>query len=407
MSDILIVEDEVVLARSIASFMERRGFSASYAVDAASARAMFQRDRPRLAILDYKLNEDDGLALLGWMRDTDQRVQVVMMTGHGDIDVAVRAMKSGARDFLVKPTPLTAIASIATELMLDELQGGLDRTGVDRILGRSSAANGLRATIRKLAATPTGGGRPGVLIMGPKGSGKALAARALHETGAPETAFISVDCALDLDGSDNVLETAVSQAIGGTLLLRNVARLAMSDQAKLLRLIQSTDMAPALVATSDTHLVPGEAFMAELLYRIQVGWIDIPPLSDRAADVLPIADFFARRIARARGEARPRFTSAARAKLLEHDWPGNIAELENCIERAMLEATGGKIDAAGIRPIGAAPHADIRTLKEIEVGAINKALTKTDGNVSRAAEMLGISRDTLRYRMEKFELSRR
>ena len=113
MSDILIVEDEAVLARSILSFLERRGFSASYAVDAASARAVFERDTPRLVILDYKLNEDDGLCLLEWFRSRAPRTQVVMMTGHGDIDVAVRAMKAGARDFLVKPTPLASIASIA------------------------------------------------------------------------------------------------------------------------------------------------------------------------------------------------------------------------------------------------------------------------------------------------------
>lgn len=402
MSDILIVEDEVVLARSIVSFLERRGFSASYAVDTASARAMYERDAPRLVILDYKLNEDDGLDLLDWIRGMGERTQVVMMTGHGDIGVAVRAMKGGARDFLVKPTPLTSIASIASELMLDEMQGGLDRKGADRIIGRSSAANALRSTIRKLGKPSET--RPGVLIMGPEGTGKTLAAVALHETADPEAALEIFDCAV---GERADLEQAFARAEGGTLLLRHVSELPPSSQGGLLQMLQQSQNPPALIATSETHLSPGAAFLPELLYRIQIGWIDMPPLTERAADVLPIADYFARRIARDRGEARPRFTSAARAKLLEHDWPGNVAELENCIERAMLEQTDGQIDAPHIRAIGEVATGDLPTLREMELGAITRALSRTGGNVSRAAELLGISRDTLRYRMEKFELSRR
>lgn len=402
MSDILIVEDEVVLARSIVSFLERRGFAASYAVDAASARAMFERDTPRLVILDYKLNEDDGLCLLDWFRTAAPRTQVVMMTGHGDIDVAVRAMKAGARDFLVKPTPLASIASIASELMLDEMQGGLDRKGADRIIGRSSAANGLRATIRKLGRP--GDARPGVLVMGQNGTGKTLAAQALHETAAADAPFVLFDCAL---GDDASLIDRFEAARGGTLLLRHVSEMTADMQGRVLQLLQHDRDAPCLIATTEKHLTPSSGFRAELLYRIQVGWIDMPPLSERAADVLPIADYFARRIARDRGEARPRFTSAARARLLEYDWPGNISELGNCIERAMLVQTDGQIDAPDIRAVGEVETGAMPTLQEMELGAITKALNRTNGNVSRAADLLGVSRDTLRYRMEKFELSRR
>ena len=402
MSDILVIEDEVVLARSIVSFLERRGFSARYAVDAASAMRQFEQGAPRLAILDYKLNEDDGIDLLRWIGQVHASTQVVMMTGHGDIDVAVRAMKAGARDFLVKPTPMAAIAAIAGELMLDEMQGGLDRTGVDRIIGRSSAANGLRATLRKLGKA--GDQRPGVLIMGPAGSGKSLAARALHETAAPDTALVTLDCTL-CDRSD--LEARYDEAQGGTLLLRHVSDLSQDAQARLLHLLQQDTTPPALIATSVHHLLPGKGFLPELLYRIQVGWIDVPPLSDRAADVLPIAEYFARLKAREAGAARPRFTAAARAKLLEHDWPGNVAELRNCIERAILLQTDGRIDAGDIRAISANETRDIPTLLELEKGAIAQALARTGGNVSRSAELLGITRDTLRYRMEKLALSRK
>jgi len=396
------IEDEAVLARSIVSFLERRGFSARFAVDAASARAQFEQAAPRLAILDYKLNEDDGIDLLRWIGKRFLQTQVVMMTGHGDIDVAVRAMKAGARDFLVKPTPMTAIASIAGELMLDEMQGGLDRTGVERIIGRSSAANAVRATIRKLARPAAQ--RPGVLIMGPEGSGKTLAATALHEAVAPDAVLSTFDCTL-AEISD--LEARYQAAAGGTLVLRHISDLSETGQARLLQLLQRDEAPPALIATSIDHLLPGRGFLPDLLYRVQVGWIDMPLLSDRAADVLPIADYFARRIARDTGVARPKFTAAARAKLLEHDWPGNVAELRNCIDRAMLVHMDGQIDAGDIRPIAATETREMQTLQELEKSAIAKALARTGGNVSRSAELLGISRDTLRYRMEKLSLSRR
>lgn len=402
MSDILVIEDEIVLARSIVSFLERRGFSARFAVDAASAKAQFDQAAPRLAILDYKLNEDDGIDLLRWIGQLQTNTKVVMMTGHGDIDVAVRAMKAGARDFLVKPTPMASIAAIASELMLDEMQGGLDRTGVDRIIGRSSAANTLRTTIRKLARPQSP--RPGVLIMGPAGSGKSLAAEALHESAAPNTPLVTFECS---SAGLAEIESAFRKAKGGSLLLRNISNLDEDAQTHLLHLLQADEASPAIIATSTEHLLPGRGFLPDLLYRIQVGWIDIPPLSDRAADVLPIAEYFARLKARNIGEARPRFTAAARAKLLEHDWPGHVAELRNCIERAMLVQSDGRIDAPDIRAISATETRDIPTLLELEKGAISQALARTGGNVSRSAELLGITRDTLRYRMEKLELSRK
>ncbi|MCI5112598.1 MAG: response regulator [Marivita sp.] len=402
MSDILVIEDEIVLARSIVSFLERRGFSARFAVDAASAKAQFDQAAPRLAILDYKLNEDDGIDLLRWIGQLHTNTKVVMMTGHGDIDVAVRTMKAGARDFLVKPTPMASIAAIASELMLDEMQGGLDRTGVDRIIGRSSAANTLRTTIRKLARPQSP--RPGVLIMGPAGSGKSLAAEALHESAAPNTTLVTFECS---SAGLTEIEPAFRKAKGGSLLLRNISNLDEDAQTHLLHLLQADEASPAIIATSTEHLLPGRGFLPDLLYRIQVGWIDIPPLSDRAADVLPIAEYFARLKARDIGEARPRFTAAARAKLLEHDWPGHVAELRNCIERAMLVQSDGRIDAPDIRAISATETRDIPTLLELEKGAISQALARTGGNVSRSAELLGITRDTLRYRMEKLELSRK
>lgn len=409
MSDILIVEDETVLARSIVGFLERRGFSAEYAVDEPSAKSLFERLEPRLVILDYKLNEDDGLELLGWMRASNPRTHVVMMTGHGDVDIAVRAMKAGARDFLVKPAPLGAIAAIASELMLGEMGDGQDRDGVDRIVGRSAVANGLRAAIRRLAEAHVGTRRPGVLVMGPRGAGKMMAALALHEAAlGPDAPLVTLDCGLDPDVGPERLRELIGESTGGTLVLRHVAQLRREAQNRVLAAIAVADV--SIIATSERHITADESgFLPDLLYRIQVGWIDVPPLSERAVDILPIAESVARRLARSRGQGRPRFAAEARAKLLEYPWPGNVAELVNCIERAMIQKVGDVIEADHVRPINAAglEKNAFPTLQEVELGAIRSALSRSSGNVSRAADLLGISRDTLRYRMAKFELSRR
>ncbi|MEZ5912485.1 MAG: response regulator [Paracoccaceae bacterium] len=413
MSEVLVIDDETVLARSMVSFLERRGFPSAYAVDGASAKAMFEREQPRLVILDYKLNEDDGLELLGWIRASDPRTQIVMMTGHGDVGVAVKAMKAGARDFIAKPASLAAIAAIARDLMLDELATGPDRTGVDRIVGRSSAANSLRTAITGLARPAAErGARPGVLIVGAAGTGKTLVARALHEaSGGTSDGFVCVDCTHRRDDMGAHLAAMVSRAAGGTLVLKHLEYLSQSVQGRLLALLDDAQEPPSLVATANQYLSPGtgEGFILPgLLYRVQVGWIDVPSLGERASDILPIADYPACRIARDNGLGRPRLAAEARARLLQLDWPGNVAELVNCIERAMLVQTDGTIDAAHIRPITETSAGDdIPTLQELELGAIRKALGMAGGNVSRAAGLLGISRDTLRYRMEKFALSRR
>jgi DNA-binding NtrC family response regulator len=405
MSDILVVDDEMVLARSIVSFLERRGFSASYAVDAQSAMAAAPREKPRLVILDVRLGRDNGLDLLGWFQATFPETQIVVMTGHGDIGIAVEAMKRGARDFLTKPAPLATIASIAANLMLHDTTRPADARGVDRILGRSSAATDLRASLRKLApladsAMPP----PGVLITGPRGAGKAQAARAVYEASkVPRGTLIEADCSL----GEAQLEAALTHR-GGTILLRHIDALNLENQALLVRAMAQSD-APWVLATTSENLAAMERrgdFRADLLYRIQLGWVDVPPLSDRTSDILPMAEFFARQAAYRLSRDRPRLSGEARVRLLEHDWPGNVAELENCMERSVLTAAGSAIEADDIKILQAEPKTEIFHLVQMEETALTKALDVTGGNISRAAVLLGISRDTLRYRIEKYGISR-
>lgn len=406
MSDILVVDDEVVLARSIVSFMERRGFSASYAVDARSAMAAAPREKPRLVILDVRLGYDNGLDLLGWFQASSPETQIVVMTGHGDIGIAVDAMKRGARDFLTKPAPLATLASIAANLMLHDSSRPADAHGVDRILGRSSAAIDLRAALRKLAPRADSAVLPpGVLLAGPRGAGKAFAARAIFESAkAPRGLLYEADCSL----AGAQLEAALTHT-GGAIVLRHIDALSMEEQARLVRSMTSEN-APWVLATTSCNLAAMErrgAFRPDLLYRIQVGWVEVPPLSDRTSDILPMAEAFARQAAYRLGRDRPRLSSDARVSLLEHDWPGNVTELENCMKRAVLTAANATIGAGDIQIIRAEEKdSDVPNLVQMEETALNRALKVTAGNISRAAALLGISRDTLRYRIEKYGISR-
>ena len=167
-----------------------------------------------------------------------------------------------------------------------------------------------------------------------------------------------------------------------------------------------------VIATTTRNLGAMErkgAFRADLLYRIQLGWVDVPALSEHASDILPLAEDFARATALRYGRSRPRFSGEARVKLLQHDWPGNVRELENCVERAVIQSGEALVEAGDIRIIDTreVEGAAVPNLSKMEETALVKALRVTGGNVSRAADMLGISRDTLRYRMEKFGISRR
>jgi DNA-binding NtrC family response regulator len=403
MSDILVVDDEEVLARSIVSFMERRGFSADYAVDTRGAKAMAERDQPRLVLLDVRLGRDNGLDLLGWFQTQAPETQIVVMTGHGEIGIAVDAMKRGARDFLTKPAPLATIAGIAANLMLNDAGRLGEARGVDRILGRSSAAVDLRAQVRRLAPQTDSAPPAAMLITGPRGSGKTTLARAIFEQAkGARGPLTEVDCSLD----DAALDAALQQ-VGGAVLLRHVDALSLVQQALLSARMSAPD-APWVLATTSGNLAKLErdgAFRPDLLYRVQVGWIEAPALSERNSDILPIAEVFARQSAARLGLDRPRLTAEARVRLVEHDWPGNLTELQNCMERAMLRAGNNPICAEDIRVISGDAEADIPNLVQMEEMALTKALAATLGNKTRAAALLGISRDTLRYRIEKYNIS--
>ena len=406
MADIIIVEDEPVLARSIVTYLERRGYVADFALDIRGAQALMERQRPRLVILDYRLEGENGLDLLAWIRARFADTQVVMMTGHGDIDTAVKAMKAGARDFLVKPVPLATLAGLARDLRIDEMAPWADPVGLDRIIGRSGETAQVKAALKRLAdqARALGGAASGVMIAGAAGTGKMTAARALAEAALLDLpgSIVEFDCRSD--GIDRLRDSLAEAAV---LILRRVDHLPGPAQAVLAGLLDRHDM-PWTIATTTADLTrrgPEGGFDAGLLYRLQVEWVDLPPLANRPADILPLAETVARRAARRHARPRARFLPEARARLVGHDWPGNVAELVNVIERAVLSVEA-EIGPEDIRFLGAVPGPAVPNLRRMEEEALETALAAAGGNVSRAARLLGISRDTMRYRMEKFGLPR-
>lgn len=421
MTQLLVIDDDEVLGRSIASYLERRGFSCHRAIDARSGLVLFQREQPALTIVDYKLGRECGLTVLSKIRQENPEAQVVIMTGHSDIAVAVTAMKNGARDFLTKPAPLSTIAMMASELVGDPFSTAEQPVGTGRIPGRSAEAIALRQSIKKLAAASNVERPPHVLISGEQGLAKAEVAAALSEESPRRHApFVTSDCLSLCPAEESEAcgqefwGSLFERAQGGCLLLKNISALDSSAQTGLLAAMRGglADDVWILATTNEalSPLTRSGAFDSELHYRIQIGWIEVPPLRERREDVLPLAAVLARGVARQQASPKPRFTPKAKARLLSHDWPGNTMELQNCIRRAVLSAGEGRIDAGDIRyltddagPKQARPNLD---LEQIERSTLQSALQHTGGNVSKAARLLGITRDTLRYRMSKFDLSR-
>jgi DNA-binding NtrC family response regulator len=460
---VLIVDDEETLARNIASFLALAGFETHLAASVAQALAAHEKFQPDVTLLDLRLPDGDGLDVLKAIRERVPDHPVIMMTAFGDVETAVEAMKAGAHDFLRKPLSLSEVQA-QIKLTLDnerkqvairQLAGKQGHNGIDMIVGNSPPILALKDNIARLVAAEKSlrnEAAPPVLITGETGTGKELVARAIHLAGnRAEGPFIEINCASlplelvesELFGHERGAFTdarerqigLIEAADGGTLFLDEIGEMDLGTQAKILKVMEDRIVRRVggtrgravdvrfLAATNrdPAAAVAAGVFREDLLYRLSVARFELPPLRTRGDDILLLANVFLEALARRYGQTLPRLSEAARRRLVDHSWPGNVRELKNTLERAMLFAGGPQIDIAALTipdsvacPAAAAVPADRQPLPStpasadaldlLEQKAVQDALTTAGWNVSKAARALKMSRDQVRYRIDKFDL---
>jgi DNA-binding NtrC family response regulator len=447
---VLIVDDEETHARAIGRFLGRRGYAPVVATSAGEARAAVARARPDMVLLDLRLGDEDGVAILRELHDADAGLPVILMTAYGSVDSAVAAMKAGARDYIQKPIDLEELALIVERAIeesraracFEHMQTSIVAGASDGVLLGSSPA--MRAThdfIARMAALGSlrAGDYPSVLLLGETGTGKSLLARALHRSSPlARRPFLVLDCTAlprelieaELFGFERGAFTdarapkpgLVEVAAGGTIFLDEIAELGADAQAKLLRVIEEKtvrrlgglhDVTVDVRIIAATNRDPAEEVAAgrlrrDLYYRLDVLTLTLPPLRERGDDVLLLARHFLELFARKYGRAAKSFAPDALACLLRDAWVGNVRELAHVVERAMLMVDGDVIEARHLRPAGTTvvpvPEPANPGLEEAERQLIQQALDDEHGNVSGAARRLGVSRELLRYRARKHGL---
>ncbi len=462
---ILVIEDEETLAKNIKRYLERSDYEVRLAASGEEGLKAFANFRPDLILLDYQLPGRDGLKILQEIRALDTQVKVIMVTAHGTIEVAVEAMKAGANDYLNKPLVLSELKFLINKTLGQErLEGALSyfqtreasTGGLGALLGRSLALEALRQKIRQIVeaeSTLTDASPPAVLITGETGTGKELVAKALHFEGPRrDHPFVELNCAAlpeqlieaelfghergaFTDAKDRKMGLAEA-AHGGTLFLDEIGEMSQPIQAKLLKVIEDKtirrlgsvrDRAVNVRIVAATNqpledLVNRKAFRSDLYFRLRTLTLSAPPLRERQEDILYLAQHFLELHSKRYRRDSLHLSTRAKQALRDHLWPGNVRELRNVLEQAVLLSTDGVIDtellalAPGLQvanmPADTARSESFSTtlppdginLETLEQDLVSQALERTSWNVTQAARLLGLSRDTLRYRIEKFDL---
>jgi two-component system, NtrC family, response regulator AtoC len=462
---VLVVEDEQTLAKNVGAYLQRYGYEVRIATDGETALAELESYRPEAVVLDFNLPGMTGLELLTRVRSFDPQICVIMVTGHGSEQVAVDAMKAGAYDYLSKPVVLSKLKLVLDKALGEERREqelsyyrrkDASDGGLSRLIGESPPMQELRATISRIVEAEsqlTDAQPPAVLITGDTGTGKELIARALHFEGPRKRRpFVEVNCSsipanlleAELFGYERGAFTdakerkigLIEAASGGTLFLDEIGEIDLSLQVKLLKLLEDK-MVRRLGSVRENHadvriiaatnrdlerLVQEGRFRSDLFFRLRIVHIETPPLRARDDDVIKLAEAFLE-IQRTRyGKPKLRLSAEAIAALRAHHWPGNVRELKNVMEQSVVMARGDSIThqelaLSGARYPAAALDDDGTPdqlamsiprngfkLSDIERDLLRQALEQSGWNISKAARLLGLSRDTLRYRIEKFDL---
>ena len=447
---ILIVDDEPGIRQALKQVLEYEGLEVRAASSGGEAITLYPEYRPDLVFLDVKMAGLDGLETLHRLRGLDSRAVIVMISGHATVATAVEATQAGAFDFLEKPLDTDRLlVTVRNALAHAELVGENSRLRetVGRryaMVGESAGMADVKALIAKVGPT---GAR--VLITGENGTGKELVARALHlASPRRDRAFVEVNCAAipseliesELFGHMKGSFTGAfadragkfEQADGGTLFLDEVGDMSLSAQAKLLRVLQEgvvtriggsksieVDVRVLAATNKDLGLEIAEGrFREDLLYRLNVVEIHVPPLRERPDDIPVLVTHFAELLAMSSGISRKQFAEDAIRRLQQRPWPGNVRELRNAVERALILSPGKVVGAADIDAL--LPRADagaagaggtepptFETFKQdAERNFLVQKLREHDWNVSETARALKMPRSNLYKKIERYRLSR-
>ncbi len=453
MTTILLIDDEETFVKNAARFLEKGGHTVLTALTAGAGLEAFAANAPDAVVLDYRLPDQDGISIVRRLRLQDATVPIVMITGHGSIELAVDAMKAGANDLMTKPVALSELRDrlgLLTQRQRDSSRlqyfEAREREAGQSILGESAAICALRARIARIAEVEDLEGLPPVLIMGETGTGKELVARACHfGSQRSQAPFIELNCAAipasllesELFGFERGAFTdarerkigLIEAAEGGSLFLDEIGEMDLALQAKLLKVIEDhrfrrigsiheRQARLRIIAATNQDLeerIRTGAFRADLYFRLRVLQLSVPPLREREGDALFLARHFLAGFARRYRKDGVRFSASSEVAIAAHGWPGNVRELRNVIEQAVLLSDGVQIAPDELflpnpahRDADASPGQSAAagsTLDQVERDMLVKALADCAGNVSKAARVLGISRDTLRYRIDKHGLN--
>ncbi|PKL23988.1 MAG: sigma-54-dependent Fis family transcriptional regulator [Spirochaetae bacterium HGW-Spirochaetae-3] len=442
---ILIVDDERNIRESLQVILSLEGIASTCASDGREALDAFRDESFDAVVTDLRMPGMGGQELIERLRDEGLRCPVVMISALGEIGDAVRALKSGAADYLIKPFDpdelvLKLKAAVSSRRLADRLEAGARTAATDSgFIGEGEAARALRRDIEKIAGSDTT-----VLITGESGSGKEVVAREIHAR-SPRTdePFVAVNVGgihenlieSELFGHEKGAFTgAEARKVGlfelagaGSLFLDEIGEMPPHLQVKLLRVLQerkirrlggTRDIPVSARILSATNrdieaLVRDGRFREDLYYRLNVFRVAVPPLRDRADDVPLLAGFLLAKLRARMGKADATFADGALEALSAYSFPGNVRELENVLERALIYADGDEIRASDLCLLAPSPSADPRpaaaadgsaSLDLMERDAIERALAKWSGNRTKAALELGISRRTILYRIKRYGL---
>lgn len=434
---VLFVDDDRELRESACEWLTLSGFSVDAAADAPSALQMQRRSDFDTLITDIRMPGTDGMTLMRSALECDPRLPVILLTGHGDVALAVEAMRAGAHDFLEKPYDADhlvavidrAVAARRLDREMERLRAGTGGNDLeDRLVGNTPQITALRKRILQLADIDVD-----ILIQGETGTGKEVVARALHESGKrSRRPFMALNCAAipetifesELFGHERGAFTGAIQkrigriehAAGGTVFLDEIESMPLALQAKMLRVVQERVVEPLgsnrqvpvnvrfIAATKADLKAESDAgrFRSDLYFRLATVQILIPPLRQRRADIALLFQRFCLEAERRHNLAAPRLTPARLTALAAEDWPGNVRELRAAAERFVLGLPPDRPDDASTEEAGAPALPE--QVAAYEARLIREALDANDGNTQQASAALGIPRRTLSEKIARYGL---